>query len=70
MIDCKIQCLNIIELLSYIDNDVFVQNIAGKFKELEFPPKTFDIKGMLSSSIMEIKCDDDLVSNFLPTLPN
>ena len=34
MIDCKIWCLNIIELLAYIDNDVFVQNIASKFKEL------------------------------------
>ena len=34
MIECKIQCLNIIELLAYIDNDVFVQNIASKFKEL------------------------------------
>lgn len=70
MIDCKIKCLAIIELLAYIDNDVFVQNIASKFKELEFPPKTFDIKGMLSSSILEIKCDDDLVGNILPTIPN
>ena len=71
MIDCKIQCLTIIELLAYIDNDVFVQNIASKFKELEFPPKQFDIKGMLnSSSILEIKCDDELVDNILPNIPN
>ena len=58
MIDCKIWCLNIIELLAYIDNDVFVQNIASKFKELQFPPKKFDLNGMLSSSLLEIKCDD------------
>ena len=43
MIDCKIQCLNIIQLIAYLDNDVFVQNIAVKFKDLEFPAKKFDL---------------------------
>ena len=70
MIECKIECLNIIQLIQYIDNDVFVQNIAASFKDLEFAPKKFDLRYMLGSSIMEIKCDDDLIANFLPNLPN
>lgn len=71
MIDCKVQCLNIIQLIADIDNDIMIQNIASKFKQLSFPPKVFNLKGMLSnSSMLEIKCDNDLISNFLPTLPS
>ena len=50
MIDCKIQCLNIIELIANIDNDILVQNIAAKFKTLEFPPKHFNLKSMLANN--------------------
>ena len=71
MIDCKIQCLNIIELVADLDNDIMIQSIASMFKKLEFRPKTFNLKGMLNSStMMEIKCDHELVNNFLPTLPS
>lgn len=70
MIDCKIQCLNIIELIADIDNDIMVQNVAVMFKSLNFPPKRFNLKGMIgSSSMLEIKCDHELINNFLPTLP-
>jgi hypothetical protein len=70
MIDCKIQCLNIIELIADIDNDIMVQNIAAMFKGLKFPPKRFNLKGMINnSSMLEIKCDHELISNFLPSLP-
>jgi hypothetical protein len=70
MIDCKIQCLNIIELIADIDNDIMVQNVAAMFKGLKFPPKRFNLKGMINnSSMLEIKCDHELISNFLPSLP-
>lgn len=52
MISCKIQCLNIIELIADIDSDIMIQGIATKFKELSFPPKKFNLKGMLTSSSM------------------
>ena len=52
MIECKIQCLNIIQLIADIDNDIFIQNIAAMFKELSFPAKKFDIKGMLNTSML------------------
>ena len=58
MIECKIECLNIIQLIASIDNDVFVQNIAGRFKELDFPTKQLNLEGVLNSSILEMKCDD------------
>jgi hypothetical protein len=68
MIECKIQCLKIIQLIAYLDNDIFVQNIAAQFKQLEFPAKKFNLKGM-SNMMMEIKCDDELVGQFLPGVP-
>lgn len=59
MIECKMECLKIIDLIAQIDNDILVQNIAAKFKDLEFQPKKFNLKGMLGSSpILEIKCDN------------
>lgn len=71
MISCKIQCLSIIELIADIDNDIMIQGIAARFKELTFPPKKFNLKGMLSnSSMLEIKCDHELIGNFLPSLPS
>ena len=69
MIECKIQCLNIIQLIADIDNDIFIQNIAAMFKELAFPVKKFNIKGMVNTSMLEIKCDHDLIQGFLPTIP-
>jgi hypothetical protein len=33
MIECKIECLNIIELIAAYDSDVFVQFIASRFKD-------------------------------------
>lgn len=33
MINCKMECLKIVELISDIDNDMFVQIIAAKFKD-------------------------------------
>lgn len=50
MIECKMECLKIIDLIAQIDNDVLVQNIAAKFKDLEFSPKRFNLKGMLGNS--------------------
>jgi hypothetical protein len=32
MISCKTECLNIIDLIADLDNDVHVQNIAARFK--------------------------------------
>jgi len=32
MIECKMECLNIIDLITEVDNDVFVQFIASRFK--------------------------------------
>lgn len=33
MIECKLECLNIIDLIAEYDSDVFVQFIASRFKE-------------------------------------
>lgn len=33
MIDCKLECLNIIDLIAEYDGDVFVQFIAARFRD-------------------------------------
>lgn len=33
MIECKLECLNIIDLIAEYDSDVFVQFIASRFKD-------------------------------------
>jgi hypothetical protein len=33
MIECKMECLNIIDLIAEYDGDVFVQFIASRFKD-------------------------------------
>ncbi len=41
MIECKLECLNIIDLIAEYDSDVFVQFIASRLKDFEFPEKSF-----------------------------
>ena len=65
------ECLNIIDLIAEIDKDVFIQNIAAKFKEVNFPAKKFNLKAIISSTpILEIRCDHELVRSFLELLPH
>lgn len=33
MIECKLECLNIIDLIAEYDGDVFVQFIAARFRD-------------------------------------
>jgi hypothetical protein len=71
MIECKLECLNIIDLIAEYDSDVFVQFIASRFKDFEFPEKKFSLKGMFNSSpMLEIKCDHEMVARFLASLPS
>jgi hypothetical protein len=37
MIECKMECLNIIDLIAEYDGDVFVQFVAARFRDFEFP---------------------------------
>lgn len=71
MIECKMECLNIIDLIAEYDGDVFVQFIASRFRDFEFPEKKFSLKGMFSSSpMLDIKCDHAMVARFLASLPS
>lgn len=71
MIECKLECLNIIDLIAEYDGDVFVQFIASRFRDFEFPEKKFSLKGMFNSSpMLEIKCDHQMVARFLASLPS
>ncbi len=71
MIECKLECLNIIDLIAEYDSDVFVQFIASRFRDFEFPEKKFSLKGMFNSTpMLEIKCDHAMVARFLSSLPS
>lgn len=71
MIECKMECLNIIDLIAEYDNDVFVQFIAARYKEFTFPEKKFSLKGLsLNSPILDIRCDHAMVHEFLANLPS
>ena len=49
MIACKMECLNIIELISAYDNDVMVQFLAASFKSTKFPKKKINFNNFNDS---------------------
>lgn len=70
MIACKIECLNIIDLIAEYDNDILVQYVAWRFREFEFPEKRFNLKNInVNSAIMDIRCNHGMVHRFLASLP-
>ena len=71
MIACKMECLNIIELISAYDNDVMVQFLAASFKGIEFPKKKINFNSFSDSeNQMQFKYEPELVDSFLGTLPS
>ena len=70
MIACKMECLNVIELIAHYDNDIMIQFLAASFKDMNFPQKKFSLDGLLNpSQMMEIKCEPELVHSYLGKLP-
>lgn len=66
---CKMECMNIIQLVLDYDLDLAVRYTCQYFQSFEMPPKKRSLKNDDGARLLEMRIDNDLAVAFISGLP-
>ena len=69
MMKCKLECMNIIQLVLDYDLDLDVRYICKHFQIFELPPKKRKLITDENTRLLEFKVDNELAVKFIEELP-
>lgn len=69
MMKCKLECMNIIQLILDYDLDLSVRYICKHFQNFNMPEKKRALINDGNTRILEYKIDNDLASKFIQEIP-
>lgn len=69
MMRCKLECMNIIQLILDYDLDLAVRNICKHFQSFEMPERKRALISDGSTRLLEYKIDNELAKKFVQEIP-
>lgn len=69
MMQCKLECMNIIQLVLDYDLDLAVRYTSKYFQRFEMPPKKRLLKNDDGARLLEARIDNELAVKFISGLP-
>lgn len=67
--NCKLECMNIIQLILDYDIDLSVRCICKHFQKFQIPTKKRQLVVNENSKLLEFKIDDQLAIKFINEIP-
>ena len=69
MMNCKLECMNIIQLILDYDLDLSIRNTCKFFQEFEMPPRKRALKQDDKTKLLDERIDNEVATKFIKELP-